>query len=196
MKLISQKLTVLFLLLTIVSCVDFSNNIKKEKLSDSDFKSIATNSEYVVKLPEYMKEAKDLNDEATLQYQNIYKEVYFVVLDEPKEEFKEVFLDIGEYDESISLIKNYKQTQIGYFKESMTDFEMVSEETMQINGKNAETVSFNGKVSGVIYAISYKFTFIEGNEKVFLLMSWTLKDRREKYNDTFNYIANSFTILE
>ena len=115
MKLISLKISAVLLLLATASCIDFSDKIKKEKLSDSDFKSISINNEYSVKLPKHMKEAKNLNDEASLQYQNIFKEVYFVVIDEPIEEFKEVFIDLGEYNDSLSLLKNYKQIQLGFF---------------------------------------------------------------------------------
>ncbi len=195
MKKILKSIFALILLLQVFSCIDFSDNIKKEKLNDDSFKAITINEEYEVKLPKYMKEAQNLNDEASLQYQNIFKETYFVVIDEPKEEFKEVFLDIGEYDESLPLIKNYKNAQLEFFKESLTTYEFINESSKKINGKDAEVVAFDGKVQGVIYDISYLFTFVEGDDKVYMLMGWTLKNKRDKYQETFEYISDSFTVL-
>ncbi|MFD2585299.1 hypothetical protein ACFSQJ_00045 [Croceitalea marina] len=195
MKKILKSIFALILLLQVFSCIDFSDNIKKEKLNDDSFKAITINEEYEVKLPKYMKEAQNLNDEASLQYQNIFKETYFVVIDEPKEEFKEVFLDIGEYDESLPLIKNYKNAQLEFFKESLTTYEFINESSKKINGKDAEVVAFDGKVQGVIYDISYLFTFVEGDDKAYMLMAWTLKNKRDKYQETFEYISDSFTVL-
>lgn len=196
MKHFFKSIAALTIVLLASSCIDFSDNIKKGKLDATDFKTVTINNEYAVKLPKYMKEAKDLNDEASLQYQNIFKETYFVVLDESKEEFKEVFIDIGEYNDSISLIKNYKEVQLAFFKESITDYEFVSEESLIINDMNAEVLAFNAKIPDVIYTIGYQFTYIEGKEKVYMLMAWSLKDKMKKYTDTFDYISNSFTIVE
>ncbi len=195
MKKTLKSIFALILLLQGSSCIDFSDNIKKEELNDESFKAITINEEYKVKLPKYMKEAQNLNDEASLQYQNIFKETYFVVIDEPKEEFKEVFLDIGEYDESMPLLKNYKNAQLEFFKESLTTYEFINESSKKINGKDAEVVAFDGKVQGVIYDISYLFTFVEGDDKVYMLMAWTLKNKRDKYQETFEYISDSFTVL-
>jgi len=193
-----KKLKVLFVftcLLLVSSCIDFSDNIKKKKLTDGDFNTVTVNKEYQVKLPKYMKEAQNLNDEASLQYQNIFKETYFVVIDEPKDEFKEAFIEIGEYNDSLPLLKNYKYAQLEFFKESMTNYEFISESTKKINGRNAEVLAFDGKVEGLIYNISYLFTFIEGDEKVYMLMAWTLKNKEQKYKETFEHISNSFTVL-
>lgn len=196
MKKILKNIFLLIVVLIIHSCIDFSDNIKKEAIKDENFIAITTNNEYLVKLPKYMKKAKNLNDEASLQYQNLFKETYFVVIDEPKNEFKEVFIDLGEYNDSISLIKNYKNIQINYFKESLSDLEFLSENSLKINGNNAEKIEFNGKVPGVIYNINYQITFVEGATKAYMLMAWTLKRKKEKYRETFDYISNSFTVLE
>lgn len=182
--------------LSIISCIDFSDNIKKEPLSDDDFKSVVTNEEYEVLLPKYMKEASDLNDEASLQYQNIFKETYFVVIDEPAEDFVTVFKDLDEYDESKSVVSNYKDTQLKFFRESLTDYDFLEENSLKINGMEAEIVYFNGKVAGVIYPINYCLTFIEGDKNVYMLMAWTLKNKKDKYRATFDKMVKSFKLVE
>lgn len=182
--------------LSIFSCIDFSDNIKKEPLSDTDFKSVIINEEYEVRLPKYMKEAQNLNYEASLQYQNLFKETYFVVIDEPSQDFIDVFKDLGEYNESKSVVKNYKDVQMQYFKESLTEYEFLKEKSLEINGLESEMVYFNGKIEDVIYPINYCLTFIEGNDKVYMLMAWTLKDRKEKYRATFEKIIKSFKLVD
>ncbi|WP_343488465.1 hypothetical protein [Allomuricauda sp. d1] len=187
---------VLSLVLCSVSCIDFSNNVKKDKLTDDDFIAVVTNEEYEVKLPKYMKEATGLNDEASLQYQNVFKETYFVVIDEYTDDFVSVFKDLGEYDESISVVKNYKNIQLQYFQESLTAYDFLEEKSLEINGLDSEMTYFDGKIEGVIYPINYCLAFIEGDEKVYMLMAWTLKDRKDKYRETFDKIVKSFRLVD
>ena len=196
MKNLLKSIFAFVLLINVSSCIDFSDNIKKEKPVAADFNTVTINKEYEVQIPKYMKATNDLNDQASLQYQNIFKETYFVVIDEPKDEFKKAFLELGEYNDSLPLIANYKDVQLNFFKESLTDYEFISETTKKINGKNTEEISFNGKIEGVIYNIGYILTFVEGKEKVYMLMAWTLADKNDKYQETFEYISNSFRELD
>ncbi|MDN5203688.1 hypothetical protein QQ008_20025 [Fulvivirgaceae bacterium BMA10] len=179
----------------LVSCFDFNNN-KDENLSiDKDFVPIKINNEYGIKIPSYMKKTNDLNDEASLQFQNVFKEAYIVIIDESKKEFVDTFKEIGEYNDSISVAKNYRDIQLQFLHEGI-DISMQSEpKSKRIHGLDAELVEIDGRVDGIFYDISYFLTFIEGEEKVYMVMAWTLKKRKEKYKKTFEKAVGSFRLL-
>lgn len=178
-----------------VSCLNL-NNDKEEKLSlDSDFETVEINDKYSMRIPNYMKKADNLNMDASLQYQNIYKETYIIVIDENKEEFISVFKDIGEYSDSLSPLKNYKDAQLQFIGESINIGSMSEDKAIKINRLDAEKVIIDGTVEGVDYDISYFLTFIEGKETFYMIMAWTLQDKKNKYRPTFEASVKSFREL-
>jgi hypothetical protein len=179
----------------LTSCSDLDKD-KQENLSiESDFMPIEINDEYKISVPKYMKKANGLNDEASLQYQNIYKETYVVIIDESKEELVSTFQELGEYNDSISVVKNYRDIQLQLLSENINISMKSDPKSAQINGLDAEFVEIDGQVEGVNFEIAYFLTFIEGKEKVYMVMVWTLKEKKEKYKITFEQIAKSFKLL-
>jgi len=39
-------------------------------------------------------------------------------------------------------------------------------------------------------------TFIDGGEKVYMVMGWTLKERKKEHKKTFKTIAESFRLID
>ncbi|MEX1000784.1 MAG: PsbP-related protein [Crocinitomicaceae bacterium] len=167
-----------------------------EELSlEDDFNVVKVASMYELSVPNYMEQAVDLNEEASLQYQNLTKETYVIVIDEPKGEFEEIFRSLGEWNEELSLIENYRDLQVGYFTES-TDMQNKSEPTsLKIDGLPTEMVALEGRPDGMQYDIYYQLGFIEGKENIYMITAWTLLDRKEKYKKTFEMIVKSFKLL-
>ena len=173
-----------------------SNNENEEEASiEDDFNLITINNEYIMYVPKYMKVAYDLNEEASLQYQNAFKEAYVVVIDESKEEFVEIYREIDEYDESLSVIENYKKTQVQYFEEDMNIAKLTEAKRNTINGLNAEVIEMDARIAGIDFDITYTVAFIEGNEKVYMIMAWTLESKKAKYRPDVKQMINSFNIL-
>ncbi len=187
---------IILLGLSFFSCNSFDSSEPEQLSIENDFKSIEVNNEYKISVPKYMKEAKDLSDEASLQYQNIFKETYFVILDESKEEMISIFQELGEYNNDISVIKNYRDIQLQYLADGMDVRGKSEPKSIQIGGLDAETMEFGGNVDDVIYDIAYFVAFIEGKEKVYMLTAWTLESRKKKYKSTFEKILNSFELIE
>ncbi|QLG46742.1 hypothetical protein [Costertonia aggregata] len=190
--------TVLIILLTFQfnACLEIPSFGKKEELSVSeDFKTVKIN-DYSMAVPKYMKTATGLNPDASLQYQNIFKEAYVVVIDEPKDELKEVFEELNEWDDSKSVSENYRDIQLNFLEESITITKQMPAKAMKINGLDAQVVDVDGKVDGIMYEIAYTIAFVEGNENVYMIMAWTLKDKREKTKNTYAQIINSFELTE
>lgn len=175
--------------LTLVSCLDgFGNNNTPEK--NVKFQDVIVEKKYGMKLPSYMRKTDELNDDASLQYMNAIKETYCIVIDEPTKEFVDAFKEINEYDDSISVIKNYQEVQIGSFQESITGFTVSKLQEQKIQGLNAITQQGVGEIDG--HDIAYYFTFIEGKETIYMIICWTLENRKNRYEPTFYKVSSSF----
>ncbi len=59
-----------------------------------------------------MKQTNDLNEEASLQYNNLFKENYIIEIDESKEEFISAMDEAEINDPSYSVVENYRNIQL------------------------------------------------------------------------------------
>lgn len=194
MKHLNRLFPLLLAGLLFSSC-DFLNNEKEEELSiEDDFEIVKVNEDYVMKIPNYMTKTNDLNSDASLQYQNIFKETYVIVIDEAKGQMIDALREIEEFDETLSLIKNYRNIQLQYSFMGIDVLGRTNERSLKINGLNAEIIELEGRAPDIDYDIAYFLTFIEGREKVYMIMAWTLKNRIKKYRPTFEKIAHSFEL--
>ena len=173
------------------SCLWPSDNSDKNILN-ADFELVRINNEYSMELPSFMDESSNLNDDASLQYQNIFKEIYVIVIDENKEEFKEVFLDLEQYDTSVSMVENYKNIQLSYLEEAVTVNSVSELESSIINGLPFEIVEVDAVSEGI--EVAYNIAYVDGDEKVYMIMTWTEKSRNEKNKDLFQKIIKSFKV--
>jgi len=189
-----RLLPVIFALFLTVSC-NFDSK-SPEKLSlEKDFAFIKINNEYGMHIPTYMTKSTVLNDEASLQFANIFKETYVIVIDEPKDEFISVFTDLGEYIDTISAVKNYRAIQLRILSENINVIKRSIPKSTRINKLNAELVQFDGRTDGVDYDIAYTVGFIEGDQNLYMVMTWTLAEKKEKYKETFDKMIRSFRLL-
>lgn len=190
-------LPLLFLVgLSLTSCIDFKTKKSSSEPQPEDFNTIVVNEHYQMDIPKFMKSTTGLNDEASLQYQNLFKEAYTIVIDEPKDEFVDIFKELGNYDENISLVKNYRDIQLQLFGERMQINSQTPPRSLNINGLDAEQVEIDAHVEGVDEEISYFLTFVEGPENVYLVMAWTLKNKKEEHAKTYGIMAESFRLIQ
>lgn len=187
-----------FILILIASIILFSCGNSVENLSlEDDFKEISVNNTYSMKLAKYMKKwtGEDQNEDASLQYMNLFKETYLMVIDEDKETFVSTFKAIDDYDESLTLLENYKNIQLESLEEGAQKLGVTEPKKFKIQDLDALSVELDAKVPDIYYDITYFLTFIEGKENIYMIMAWTLKDDKDKYRDTFEKSANSFRLL-
>lgn len=184
-----------FIVLAISSCLNFDNS-KVEQLKESDFKEVKISDEYRIHLPKYMKETKELNDDASLQFQNAFKETYIIIIDETKEEFIAASKEYGVYDSTISIVKHYSDIQLMFFGESVDIAMTPKSESKKIGGLDAEIVEFWGHMEDIKQDIYYFIAFVESKDKVYMIMAWTLKSRMNKYKNSFLKMVNSFRLLK
>lgn len=177
--------------LLLVSCFGLSS--RKEAETNVELVPIRVN-DYELSIPSYMKKA-DLNVDASLQFQNVFRETYVIVIDEDAQEVRDAFLSLGEYDTTRSAVDNYTHIQMSSIQESINLSTQSEVQSLTIHGLKARQVEFSGRVEGVPSEIYYLVTFIEGDENFYMVMSWTLTDRKEKYSETFKKMAKTFKLM-
>ena len=187
---------ILFLFISITSCkkiIDSAASIGKDDIKKEDLKSISVNKDYTISVPDYMTELKSLNEDASFQYANIYKDVYTIVIDEDKQEFIKAFEDIGIYNDSLSIVSNYSDYQVKSLQEAINAKE-VKELEFKIKNLPSLQYELNGKIEGI--DASYLIGFVEGKDKMYMIMSWTVDNRYKKYKNTFKLIQSSFKLIK
>ena len=137
-----------------------------------------------------------LNEEASLQFQSLRKEAYLIVMDELKSGFETVFRDLEQYDDSLSVIQNYRDARLQILSRTTQIIDKSPSTSLQIQGLDAESVGLDAKVNGMDNEISYFLTFIDGGKKVYMVMGWTLKERKKEHKKTFKTVAESFRLID
>lgn len=165
-----------------------------EELSKEDFQTLKVGKEYSLQVPKYMKRITDLHKEASLQCQNEKKQTYLLVIGEKKGEAGENIKLIPGYQDSLTLVQNYRNFRLGITKESIQVNNVSEKKALKINGLNAEIVEVEGTVEnqGKKVNVAYTMAFVEGKEKMYMAMVWTSLVRKEKYKHTFRQILQSF----
>jgi hypothetical protein len=185
------KLVIAVLTLAVVGC----DQLSTQGVSNTSYDLVDINDMYQVAIPDFMSKGTDLSEDASLQYQNLFKELYVVVVDEPLLEFKETFQDYGLYNDSLSVIDNYTEVQYESIIEGMDITSEIIRKSVKINGLPARIIQFDAEVDEIDVPITYYYTFFEGKENVYLMLSWTLQSRSKKYQPIFEKMAKSFRLI-
>ncbi|WP_306013172.1 MULTISPECIES: hypothetical protein [unclassified Allomuricauda] len=187
---------VIVLVLFLVSCKDSKNKKEVDTFGTDTFHTYSINGNYNIDVPNFMTGTTGLNEEASLQFQSLIKEAYLLVIDEPKADFEEVYRDLGQYDDSLSVIQNYRDARLQILSRTTQIIHKSANTSRLIHGLDAESVELDAKVNGMDNEISYFLTFIDGGEKVYMVMGWTLKERKKEHKKTFKTIAESFRLID
>lgn len=164
--------------------------------ADDSFEEVKVNGLYSMKVPDYLSQGYDLNSEASLQYQNVVKEVYVIVIDEPKQDFIDVFMSLGDYDSTKSACDNYAEAQMESIEGNMSA--VTSKSTLRktkLNGCDARLCDVSGTQSGIDDAMGFTVAFIEGKETLYMIMTWTYDKSKSDYQEDMDKMINSFKEL-
>jgi hypothetical protein len=165
-------------------------------VADDSFEEVKINGLYSMKLPDYLTPGEDLNSEASLQYQNIYKEVYVIVIDESKQDFIDVFKELGTYDSTKSACDNYAEAQMKSIEDNMTT--VTSKSTIRkakLGGCDARLADVAGTQEGIEDPMGFTVAFIEGKETLYMVMTWTFEKSKDTYQEDMDKMINSFKEL-
>jgi len=178
-----RKISILLLFITLLSSCN-------EKLSPDDYQEISVRNIYKISVPKYMFERDDLNNEASLQYANLLKEAYTVVVHESKQDFITYSRTINAYNDQVSVLENYSQNQINFFENNMKLKRIEASDFTKINKLNARKVKLKGNELG------YALCFVEGKDNLYMIMNWTRVNRLQRFENTFEFINNSFKLIK
>ncbi|CAN5135796.1 hypothetical protein BH09BAC5_BH09BAC5_10370 [soil metagenome] len=186
-----------FLLLSSFSGKDYRQTIGNKNFScvpdlKDEAERIVINNEYSVKIPSHMTKNNDLNSEASLQYADLKEELYIIVIDESVSEFVEAFKNEKGWNTSMTSAENYRRVQLSNMKKKMKFKGKPVIEKTKAGSLATEIVDFKGKVSGIDALIAYKIGFLECNDKLYMIMTWTTNDMLSKNNSEMNMMIKSF----
>ncbi|PQJ32280.1 hypothetical protein BST92_10240 [Nonlabens arenilitoris] len=192
MKTLLKASFIFVLLTTLSSCLGGSN--KAEKLDiEQDFK-LFESKKFSIKVPGYLTETDDLNEDAEMQMQNMFRETYMIVMAESKSDFDFASEILGMGNDSLSYAENYMDMQLESMTESFS-YDVVKEKTTTvINDMPAMIVEANASIDGL--NVSYIITTIESDHDIFYITCWTLTDRRDRYFPAFYQSVETIQQLE
>ncbi|MNK10907.1 hypothetical protein D3C87_289400 [compost metagenome] len=152
--------------------------------------TVNSDGDYTMELPLSFTKANDLNDGASLQYQNTFKELYVIVIDEPKTELIKALKKNSLETTYNNDLKGYSELIVDGMDASIAVEKLPDFKDTTINGLNARLLSFEGLTSG--NRVYWKLAFIEGNNNYHQIMIWTKAENQKKYEKEMAAIINSF----
>jgi hypothetical protein len=144
---------------------------------------------YTLMVPDFMTEQSDLHEEANLQFAQVVKEVYVVVIEEPTADFETIFMDttLG-YPPTM---QGYSDLMYEQFQENLgTDLVQISEREVQKNpGLERHTFNSTAKVEGI--DAYYEFGIIRTDSSYYQIIAWTLAKNKDKYASCLQEMVKS-----
>ncbi len=122
------------------------------------------------------------NPEASLQVANIFRELYALIISESKREVPGINLD-----DYARLLR--EQHRIDISSPNMSEVEEV-----QINGLAARKWHTTGKMDDL--KLFFIFGVVETDGHFNQVMTWTLEERRDKYEQVLDDIVHSFKLAQ
>ena len=180
--------------LILISCGD-SNKEKLEAVDTSNYKTQTLDGNFQISIPKELKKASQLNPDAAMQFENKNSNNYLVVIKENRFEFLKAYGAAGVLNSDLSDIANYRKIQVDYFVKRLILIEENKPKTLTINGKKAEQIEFTCQVPNANSNIFYVMTFVEGENELYMIISWTLSLLEEEHKESFYAIASSFKTL-
>lgn len=160
-------LTLTLLAITLVSCT-----------KNDTTETINIGGRYSLDLPKSFKKANDLNPDATLQYMDAARELFVVVIDEPKEAVAKAIMENGLEDTYTTDLKGYSKLLLDSMEPNLKAAIVNPFTDTEIGGLKARKTHLEGIVEGV--RIHYKLGMIESKKRFYQITVWTTLDRVEK----------------
>jgi hypothetical protein len=170
---------ILLLFALLMGCTD-SKEVKT--------RTVIIEERYSLELPTFLREAKDLHEDASLQYQNRIKDYYVIVIDEPKQDLENVLEEEDLTEEYTSDLKGYTKLLLDGFGMSLQNMGKSELIYTVINDLPANLVKLTGRVDGV--DVFFYVGFFEGKETYYQVLAWTSEKKASLYK------ANMLEILK
>ena len=162
---------------------------------DASTETITIKKLYSLEIPDFLSAANHLHEDASLQYQNIFKEFYTIVINEPSKDFNEMIVDEPSLSEYYTAdLEGYSNLIIDNMKVTIEDGTFSEFTQTKINGNEARTISIDGTVENI--KVFYHLTFIKGRRQYYQIVNWTELKRKEDHLQFMENISASFKELK
>jgi hypothetical protein len=154
---------------------------------------IKVKQQYSVDLPAFMSRGSDLNENASLQFQNVQKELYIIVIEDLKVDLGKSLIEnqlTADYSDDL---KGYSKLIWGNFIQSMEVDEQSEQRDTIINGLPSRLLDIQGTNDGV--KAFFKFALIEGKSNYYQLLVWTLPEKKQEFSSKMTRMIQSFREL-
>jgi hypothetical protein len=148
---------------------------------------------FSIEVPVDFEKTNNLNKLAPIQYQNVKKDFYFLMLEEPKMGFHEAIAQgmYSEYKVNPDL-DGYFKVLTSHFDDIMDDFTVTDIKRVKINSANATIFTISGVSIEFKKAIVYRYAIIDDGTNYYQLMSWTNPGAKRELIDRMQDVIFSF----
>ncbi|AFM03925.1 hypothetical protein Fleli_1503 [Bernardetia litoralis DSM 6794] len=155
---------------------------------------IEIKKDYSLELPDFLTKTDSLNPNASLQYQNINKELFVIVIEEDRKEFTRKIVENKAEEVYPPNLKGYTDIISHSIGETIKISARTEIEDLEINGLPAKNFTIEGQTQDKI-PVYYSFTIIRGENNYYQIAQWTAKNQKALFEKQMSEIAHSFKQL-
>jgi hypothetical protein len=158
---------------------------------ETKFETHTSDLGFAIEVPVYLTETDNLNKTAVAQFENQRKHVYLVIFEHPKEKFITYWKKEDMWDNQLSSLTNYSNSNIKDLNDFCSDGETKHLEEVNINGLSSTICKYEATVENE--RVLYYTASIEEEEHFYTVMAWTLVESESEFNNDFLKMLNSFS---
>lgn len=149
-------------------------------------------NKFKINIPTYMSETNSLNEDASLQYQSIFKGMYLIVMEDNKKDLHKLLEEnqiASEFSDGFNGFTDLMFANGGFWDQN-AESEL---KDIEINGLKAKVLQTEKRIEGI--NIYYRAALIEGKDTYYQVVAWTSSDKKTKNEKDIEKIVNSFSEL-
>jgi hypothetical protein len=150
------------------------------------FTDVKVNNRYSIAVPDYLQPCTDLHKDASMQYQNIERDVYAMVIDEKK-------ITIQDYNLDYDIDTYFNNITSRGFADNIKDGKVSIPGRQEIHGNKALVADVTGKIEN--NEVYYKLGLIETPYEFYQILIWTKAQNKEDLEPDMVKMVESFQEL-
>jgi hypothetical protein len=152
--------------------------------------NVVIDNRYSMDIPEGLTTTTELNDIASLQYQDMVNELYVVVIDEPIKDINDAIVEMELQDTYTPDLSGYTKLILEDFIPAVAPTTKTEPVDATINGMKAKTYTMEADVEGT--PAFYKVAYVQGKDTYYQILTWTLTSKKDEYGEKMDKMIQSF----
>ena len=142
-------------------------------------------NQFKITIPRYMTETATLNQEAVLQYQNEFRNMYLIVIEDKKKDMQTALAEYKPDEKFDSDFDKYSDFRLGDLNK---DNKLKNK---KINGLNAKNLNITDRTAGA--PVHLNIALIEGKDIYYQVITWTSANKESQNKTDMEMMVDSFT---